>query len=61
MTEQVAQPSAKQQETAEGQQVRIHDPDECDCEKPRSALIEGMATLTIVASKLSSGHQDTGR
>ena len=51
MAEEIAQPAAEQQEAAEGQQVRVDDPRERACEKPRSSRIDGSATFTIVPSR----------
>ena len=50
VTEEVAEPPAEEQEAAEGEQVRVHDPGERGLEKPRSSWIDGSATFTIVVS-----------
>ena len=51
MAVEVAEPAAEQEKAAEGEQVRVHDPGERGLEKPRSSLIDGSATFTIVVSR----------
>jgi hypothetical protein len=49
--QEVAQPSAEQEEAAEGDQVRVDDPRERLLRKPEIRLIDGSPTPTIVTSR----------
>ena len=50
MAVQIAQPAAEQQEAAEGQHVRVDDPDQRGFRRSRDPRIDGSATFTIVVS-----------
>ena len=47
----VAEPAAEQEEAAEGQQIRVHDPGERGLGEAEIVRIDGSATFTIVESR----------